>query len=99
MRFVHKAVSRRVKLAVTDGNHDYDTMVDAGPAHAVVRHGDNEYVRGIVHTNTIEGFWSLFKRGIIGTHHIVSKKYLTLYLNEFTFGFKIGTTKTSLVAQ
>jgi len=87
MRFVHEEVSRRVKLVVTDEHHGYDTLVDAGLAHDIVRHGDNEYVRGIVHTNTIEGFWSLLKRGIIGTYHNVSKKYLPLYLNEFTFRF------------
>ncbi len=87
MRFVHEAVSRRVKLVVTDEHHGYDPLVDAGLAHDIIRHGDNEYVRGIVHTNTIEGFWSLLKRGIIGTYHNVSKKYLPLYLNEFTFRF------------
>jgi transposase-like protein len=87
MRFVHEAVSRRVKLVATDEHHGYETMDEAGFAHDVIRHGENEYVRGIVHTNTIEGFWSLLKRGIIGTYHNVSKKYLPLYLNEFTFRF------------
>ncbi len=87
MGFVREAVSRRVKLVVTDEHHGYDTLTDAGIAHDFIRHGDNEYVRGIVHTNTIEGFWSLLKRGIVGTYHNVSKKYLPLYLNEFTFRF------------
>jgi transposase-like protein len=44
-------------------------------------------VRGIVHTNTIESFWSLLKRGIMGSFHHVSKKYLPLYLNEFQWRF------------
>jgi transposase-like protein len=44
-------------------------------------------VRGLVHTNSIEGFWSLLKRGIVGTYHNVSKKYLPLYLAEFQLRF------------
>ena len=51
----------------------------------MVRHSAGEYVRGIVHTNTIEGFWSLLKRGVVGSFHHVSKAYLPLYLAEFTF--------------
>jgi transposase-like protein len=55
--------------------------------HHVVRHGHGEYVVGTTHTNAIEGFWSLFKRGIIGSNHIVSKEYLPLYLNEFSWRY------------
>ncbi len=55
--------------------------------HGVVHHGAHEYVHGNIHTQTIEGFWSLVKRGIIGTFHKVSKKYLPLYVNEFEFRY------------
>ncbi len=55
--------------------------------HQTVNHRQGEYVRGIVHTNNMENFWSLLKRGIIGTYHNVSKKYLPLYLNEFQWRF------------
>ena len=46
-----------------------------------------EYVVGAVHTNTIEGFWSIFKRGVVGTFHKVSHKYLPLYVAEFQFRY------------
>jgi hypothetical protein len=46
-----------------------------------------EYVVGAVHTQTIEGFWSIFKRGIVGTFHKVSKKYMPLYVAEFEFRY------------
>ena len=52
-----------------------------GPWH----HHGAEYVRGEVHTEYIDSFWALLKRGIIGTYHNVSKKYLPLYLAEFQF--------------
>ena len=55
--------------------------------HEHVLHSKYEYVRGRVHTQSIESFWSLLKRGIIGNYHKVSAKYLPLYLNEFTFRF------------
>ncbi len=56
-------------------------------------------MRGIVHTNTMESFWSLIKRGIIGTYHNVSKKYLPLYLAEFSSDSTIATNETSLGRQ
>jgi transposase-like protein len=87
MEFVRKAVDRKVELVVTDEHHGYDTLADSGRPHEVIKHGEDEYVRGIVHTNNIEGFWSLFKRGIMGSYHKVSAKYLPLYLNEFQFRY------------
>ena len=53
--------------------------------HETVTHSDGEYVRGEVHTANIDSFWSLLKRGVMGTFHHVSKKYLPLYLAEFQF--------------
>jgi hypothetical protein len=46
-----------------------------------------EYVCGVVHTITIDSFWSMIKRGIVGTFHKVSKKYLQLYVAEFEFRY------------
>ena len=46
-----------------------------------------QYVVGAVHTNTIEGFWSIFKRGVVGTFHKMSAKYMPLYVAEFQFRY------------
>lgn len=55
--------------------------------HQRINHSAKVYVRGDVHTNTIEGFWSLIKRGIGGVYHAVSQKYLQDYLNEYSFRY------------
>ncbi|HJZ10831.1 MAG TPA: IS1595 family transposase, partial [Acidobacteriota bacterium] len=55
--------------------------------HNTVVHSKLEYVDGINHTNSIENFWSLFKRGVIGSFHKVSEKHLDRYLDEFTYRF------------
>jgi transposase-like protein len=53
--------------------------------HDVIKHSVKEYARGDVHSNTVEGVFSLLKRGVMGTFHSVSKKHLPNYLNEFEF--------------
>jgi transposase-like protein len=83
-RFVRRAVSDQVSLTATDEHSGY-RLLGEQYKHEVVRHGQGEYVRGLVHTNNIENFWSLLKRGVMGTYHHVSKKYLPLYLNKFQF--------------
>ncbi len=52
-----------------------------------IDHARGDYVVGAIHTKTIEGFWSIFKRGVIGTFHTMSKKYLPLYVAEFQFRY------------
>jgi transposase-like protein len=52
-----------------------------------VKHAERVYVSGDVHTNTIEGFWSLVKRGIGGVYHSVSKKHLQDYLSEYAWRY------------
>jgi hypothetical protein len=83
-RFVRKAVTDKVDLVATDEHCGYRWLKPVYP-HESVSHGKGEYVRGEVHTNNIESFWSLLKRGVMGTFHHVSKKYLPLYLAEFQF--------------
>jgi transposase-like protein len=72
---------------MTDEARAYVPLTKEGWKHQSVRHSTKEYVRGNVHTNGIENFWSLFKRGVIGSFHQVSVKHLHRYLNEFSFRF------------
>lgn len=55
--------------------------------HGAVKHNSGQYVNGRIHTNTIEGFWSLLKRGIVGIYHFTSKKHLQMYVDEFVFRY------------
>ena len=75
------AVSDKVSLLVTDEWTGYRHVKKLYP-HQVIKHPAGEYVVGAIHTNTIEGFWSILKRGIVG-----SKKYLPLYVAEFEFRY------------
>lgn len=84
--FVNQVVSTKVSLISTDENSSY-RYIDKNFPHGSVNHWEGEYVHGAVHTQTIEGFWSMIKRGIMGTYHKVSKKYLQLYVNEFEFRY------------
>jgi transposase-like protein len=85
--FVKEAVSKKLTLMATDENPAYRHLGAHGFVHKTVNHSQEQYVVGAIHTNTIEGFWSLLKRGIVGTYHKVSRNYLPLYLNEFTFRY------------
>jgi transposase-like protein len=84
--FVREMVSTKVSLLSTDEHKSYSRLFP-DYKHDFVRHAHGEYVSGAVHTNTIEGFWSIVKRGIVGTFHKVSAKYLPLYVNEFEFRY------------
>ncbi|MFC1982103.1 IS1595 family transposase [Chloroflexota bacterium] len=84
--FMAKKVSRNATL-FTDEFPTYDTMARFGYNHKRIDHHSKVYVRGNIHTNSIEGFWSLVKRGISGVYHSVSPQYLQLYLNEYAFRY------------
>ncbi len=78
---------------------DTRVMTDASPrynlfkrentfkAYDQVNHSKKEYVRGIAHTNTVEGYFSILKRGLIGTFHHVGSQHLQRYVNEFDFKY------------
>lgn len=58
-----------------------------GYEHRRIKHSAKVYVVGDIHTNTVEGFWSLIKRGIGGVYHSVSQKYLQSYLDEYSYRY------------
>jgi len=70
---------------VTDGANVYKTVMPFAHQHESVDHSKFEWVRGDVHTNTLEGFFSIFKRGLVGTYQHMDKRHLDRYLSEFDF--------------
>jgi transposase len=84
--FMARKVDRNAIL-YTDDFPSYDHMTRLGYKHLRIAHQAKEYVRGRIHTNSIEGFWSLLKRGISGVYHSVSVKYLQNYINEYAFRY------------
>ena len=71
----------------TDDFRSYNGLDARGYTHQRINHSEKVYVAGEVHTNTIEGFWSLIKRGISGVYHNVGRNYLQTYLNEYSFRY------------
>lgn len=89
-----KALEREVRDHVEKGSliysdewYSYNQLDRHGYEHQTIKHSTKEYVRGAVHTNTIEGYWSRLKNSIRGTHIFVSKKYLHSYAAEFDFRY------------
>jgi transposase-like protein len=79
-----KHASRKSRL-MTDESNVYPKIGEEFAEHDTVNHSANEYVRGDAHTNTAEGYFSIFKRGIYGVYHHVSEAHLHRYLVEFDF--------------
>jgi len=71
----------------TDEFSSYYALESMGYNHQTIPHGEKVYVMGDVHINTIDGFWSLVKRGIGGVYHSVSPDYLQSYVNEYSFRY------------
>jgi transposase-like protein len=71
----------------TDTFRSYNGIGARGYTHRRINHSEKIYVNGDVHTNTIEGFWSLIKTGIRGVYHQVGRHYLQTYLNEYSFRY------------
>jgi hypothetical protein len=82
----------------TDQSPVYTEIGTSFASHATVNHSIKEYVRGDAHTNTVEGYFSIFKRGIYGVYHHVSEQHLKRYLCEFDFRYNertaLGVTDT-----
>ncbi len=86
-QFVREVVSDKVSLLATDDSWPSMTASEGNTRSQTVEHQAKQYVIGAVHTNTIEGFWSIFKRGVVGTFHKMSAKYMPLYVAEFQFRY------------
>ncbi len=93
-----KEIGKNVKFGarlMTDSYPVYKKSKRLGYFHESVKHSNKEYVRGDVHTNTIEGCWSQLKRSLI-TYHSVSEKYLQSYVDEFVFHYNQRFSETSV---
>jgi transposase-like protein len=90
-KYIKENISSDVDVIVTDEYPGYIPAMIAsgikGTQHETIKHRDRVYVRGEVHTNTVESAFSLLKRGVIGSWHKISAKHLTAYLDEMTFRF------------
>jgi ISXO2-like transposase domain/Transposase zinc-ribbon domain len=83
--FVREVVSNKVSLLASDESRVYNGLDEYN--HKRSWYAAHRYVIGAIHTNTIEGFWSIFKRSIVGSYHKVSRKYLPLYIAECQFKY------------
>lgn len=72
---------------MTDEAGQYTHLSKDFASHGSVNHGAGEYGRGEVHTNTVEGFYSIFKRGMKGIYQHCSEKHLHRYVGEFDFRY------------
>jgi transposase-like protein len=84
---------------MTDGEGQYRILAPMFASHEAVNHSIGEYVRGDAHTNTVEGYFSIFKRGIIGTFHHVSPQHLQRYATEFDFRYNHRETKVKIAGK
>jgi hypothetical protein len=94
--------SRKLRL-MTDDAKWYTRIGEEFAGHESTQHAKGEYVRGDAHTNTVEDYFSILKRGIIGAYHHVSPEHLPRYLAEFDFSYsnraKLGVTDGERMAR
>jgi transposase-like protein len=89
-KIVRNNIVREARLH-TDESRLYSGSAKHFSAHETVRHSDGEYVRDDVHTNSVEGFFSIFKRGMRGVYQHCKEKHLHRYLAEFDFRYNTRT--------
>jgi len=94
--FVYKNVDK-TSIVMTDDFKSYK-MLRKDFQHRVIKHSFGEYIKGQTHTNTVEGYFSLLKRGITGVFHHVSKKHLHRYLSEFDFRYNMRKQDDGVLA-
>jgi transposase-like protein len=86
-QFIKENIAPDTEAIYTDEWPAYQGIADEDTRHETVNHSAEEWVRGDVHTNSVEGIWSLLKRSIVGSYHKVSVKHLDAYLNELEWRF------------
>jgi len=74
--FIKSKLADDTSLIITDEWKAYQGVADKDTLHANSQSLSKEYVQGIVHTNTLESVWSLFKRSVIGSYHQISIKHI-----------------------
>jgi len=85
--FIRENVADTTRHLYTDEARGYRGYGDSITRHDTVNHSRDEYVRGDIHTNTVESVFSLFKRSVVGAFHQISEKHLDRYLDEFEFRY------------
>jgi transposase-like protein len=96
MPLIREAVPFTSTKVYTDELAVYEQLHWDGYRHETIKYGDKKYVRGLVHTNTVEGFWSLVKGGIRGVYRAVRPKYLKSYVNEYAFRYNRRSQERSM---
>jgi transposase-like protein len=91
MRTVEKHIVTNVKIGTELNTDEWVAYANIGRLfpHQIICHSAGEYVRGDVHTNTIESFWAIFKRGFHGVYHQMSRKHLQRYVDEYAYRWNI----------
>ena len=92
-KFIARFVDPHGSVLISDEYKGYN-RVNESMLHAVVTHAV-EYANGLIHTNTIEGFWALVKRAWYGSHHHYSRKYMPLYVAEACFKYNRRKLKSA----
>lgn len=85
--FIRSVAHDDAEAIITDSWPPYRGIGDENTRHETVNHMEDEWVRADVHTNTVEGVWSLLKRSIVGSYHHLSARHLPAYLDEIAFRF------------
>ncbi len=94
-RAIHEHVDK-ASILMTDELAGYTKIGKDFADHQTVNHSQKEYVRGTASTNTVEGYFSLLKRGLTGTYHHVSARHLHRYLDEFNFRYNARTVSDAI---
>lgn len=90
-------IERSIEPGATVMTDEYQVYEQMGPAygHGVVHHGAGQYVNGLAYTNSLENFWSHFKRMLFGIYHQVTRRHLQRYVNEFLLRWNTRQMQTA----